>query len=177
VPGHAPQMRRRWRRGMYPWSVIALPWGRYVRARHLFWRVRIPLWVAAAAAGWALAGPAGLAGGVALAYLAEGAFSYRKPASRGPVGAAAEDIAAARAEARRIQRRWQTRAVPSPAGWQPQAGSRPGWDWTPPDGLRVRLDRVPGWVRLWYKTPFADRYACSWMWYHGGWDVLPPTAQ
>ena len=170
-------MRRRWRHGVYPWPVIELPWGRYVRARYLFWRVRIPLWLAAAAAGWALSGAAGLVGGVVLAYLAEGAFSYRKPASQGPVRAAAEDIAAARAQARRIQRRWEAQAAPSPAGWQPPAGSRPGWDWAPPDGLRARLDRVPGWVGLWYKTPFADRYAYGWMWYHGGWDVLPPTAQ
>lgn len=35
--------------------------------------------------------------------------------------------------------------------------------------------RVPGWVRSWYRTPFADRYAHAWMWRHGGWDILPPS--
>ena len=45
----------------------------------------------------------------------------------------------------------------------------------PPDGLRPRLDRVSLWVRLWYRTPFVDRYAHAWMWAHGGWNVLPPT--
>lgn len=54
-------------------------------------------------------------------------------------------------------------------GGDPPAGSR-----GPPDGLRARLDRVPGWLRLWYRTPWVDRYAHRWMWDPGGWDVLPP---
>jgi hypothetical protein len=57
------------------------------------------------------------------------------------------------------------------------AGAMPGWDWTPPGGLRPRLDRVPRWVRIWYQVPFIDRYAHVWMWAHGGWDTdAPPGA-
>lgn len=41
-------------------------------------------------------------------------------------------------------------------------------------GLTPRLDRVSQWVRVWFRTPFLDRFASSWMWKHGGWDVLPP---
>ena len=118
---------------------------------------------------------AGVVGGIVVAYVAEAVFSYRKPVNRGPVRATEAEIAAARAEARRAARRWETEAVPSPGGWRPPPGSRPAWQWTPPDGLRARLERVPAWVRLWYKTPLVDRYACTWMWHHGGWDVLPPT--
>jgi hypothetical protein len=91
------------------------------------------------------------------------AFSYRKPASGGPVRAAHKHIVPARVAAWRVQHRWQTQAVLSPASRQPQAHGR-GWDWTPRDGLSVRPDRMPGWVRLWHKTPFADRHACNWMW-------------
>ena len=164
------------RRGLYPWTVIELPWGRYERYAYLFWRIRIPLWIVFSAGGWALFGGAGLAGGAVAAYVAEGVLSYRKPSGRGPTYASAEQYATARARARRTELRWETEAMPSPAGWQPPAGERPAWQWVPPCGLRVRLDRVPFWVRLWYKTPVVDRYACSWMWTHGGWDVLPPTA-
>jgi hypothetical protein len=64
--------------------------------------------------------------------------------------------------------------VPSPGAWQPPPGTLPGWNWIPPEhGLSSRLDRVPRWVRVWYKTPFVDRYAHSWMWHHGGWDIIP----
>jgi len=66
--------------------------------------------------------------------------------------------------------------VPSPGGWRPPDGVLPAWSWAPPYGLAPRLDRVPGWVRLWYKTPLLDRYAHAWMWEYGGWDVLPPGA-
>ncbi|OZB89570.1 MAG: hypothetical protein B7X41_02120 [Microbacterium sp. 14-71-5] len=31
---------------------------------------------------------------------------------------------------------------------------------------------MPTWVRVWYRTPFIDRYAHVWMWHHGGWQVL-----
>jgi hypothetical protein len=34
---------------------------------------------------------------------------------------------------------------------------------------------MPRWVRLWYRTPFIDRYAYEWMWWHGGWSVLVPA--
>lgn len=66
--------------------------------------------------------------------------------------------------------------VASPGGWGVPAGARPAWDWTPPPGIEPRLDRAPVWVRLWYGTPLVDRYAHAWLWYHGGWDVIPPGA-
>lgn len=63
----------------------------------------------------------------------------------------------------------------SPGRWDPPPGVRPAWDWTPPEhGLSARLDRVPLWVRVWYSMPLLDRYAYSWMWHHGGWDIVPP---
>jgi hypothetical protein len=151
-----------------------LPWARYARGRHLFWRVRIPLWLAAAAAGYVLAGAAGAVGGIAAACLAEALFSYRKtPAAGARARPSDEEIAAIRAHGSRVRRRWATEAAPSPAGWTAPPGVRPAWNWTPPDGIVPRLDRVPLRVRLWYRMPFADRYAHSWMWWHGGWDVLP----
>jgi hypothetical protein len=174
------QYRRSWYRrgrgGLYPWKVIKLPWASYERYAYTFWRIRIPLWLAGAGAGWALAGPAGSFAGLVVAYVAEGVFSYRTAVvpRQGPKPRPLTDaeIAVRRAQARR----WETEAVPSPAGWQPPDGARPGWSWLPPDGLRDRLDRVPRWVRLWFKTPLVDRYAHAWMWEHGGWDVLPPSA-
>lgn len=42
-------------------------------------------------------------------------------------------------------------------------------------GNRTRLDRAPMWARVWYGTPLVDRYAYAWLWYHSGWDVIPPT--
>jgi hypothetical protein len=33
---------------------------------------------------------------------------------------------------------------------------------------------MPRWVRIWFRTPFLDRYAHQWMWFRGGWDVDPP---
>jgi hypothetical protein len=86
-----------------------------------------------------------------------------------PVGPA--DAEALRAEARR---RAALPRVPSPGGWMAPADVRPAWNWTPPPGITPRLDRVALWVRLWYGTPLADRSAHVWMWYHGGWDVVPP---
>lgn len=32
---------------------------------------------------------------------------------------------------------------------------------------------MPRLVRLWYHTPFLDRWAYEWMWMRGGWDVEP----
>jgi hypothetical protein len=66
-------------------------------------------------------------------------------------------------------------ARPSPAGWEPPRDRRPGWDWTPPGGLLARTHRVPLWVRACYHAPFVDRFACEWMWRHGGFDVQPPV--
>lgn len=61
----------------------------------------------------------------------------------------------------------------SPGEWTEPAGRRPGWSWVPL-GAVARPDLMPGWVRVWYHTPFIDRYARSWMWRHGGWDVPEP---
>ncbi|SRR6266542_509150 len=65
--------------------------------------------------------------------------------------------------------------VSSPGGWAPPPGVRPGWNWVPPGGAVPRVDLMPRWVRLWYHTPFIDRFAHAWMWRHGGWEVLPPS--
>jgi hypothetical protein len=165
-----------WWWGLYPWTVIELPWGRYERMAYLFWRIRIPLWLVLGAGGWALFRDVGVVLGAVAAYVAEGLLSYRQPSGQRPALANAEESAAARAQAQWIERRWETEAAPSPGGWRPPAGARPAWQWAPPDGLRIRLDRVPLWVRLWYRTPIVDRHAHSWMWEHGGWDVLPPAA-
>lgn len=64
--------------------------------------------------------------------------------------------------------------VPSPAGWQPPAGSRPGWDWVPPVGARPSPDVMPWWIRVLYRTPLLDRRARELMWQRGGFLVLPP---
>lgn len=62
---------------------------------------------------------------------------------------------------------------PSPGHWDTPEAVRPAWNWVPPDtGLRPRLDRVPVWVRAWFRTPFLDRYAYEWMWHRGGWDIV-----
>jgi hypothetical protein len=63
--------------------------------------------------------------------------------------------------------------VPSPGGWIAPAGSRPGWSWAP-DGLGLRLERMPWWVRVWMRIPVADRRAHVYRWHHGGFDVTPP---
>lgn len=168
---------RPWPAGLYPRGVT-FPWGHYERYMHTFWRIRILLWLAVATAGWALAGAAGVMGGLAAAYVIEGAVSFRRAASpstprpraAGPTDA---EVVAGQAHARR----WETEAVPSPGGWRPPQGVLPAWSWTPPDGITPRLDRVPALVRVWYRTPLLDRYAYAWMWEYGGWDVLPPGAE
>jgi hypothetical protein len=65
----------------------------------------------------------------------------------------------------------------SPGRWVAPAGTKPGWNWIPEGhGLHPRLGDVPVWVRLWYRTPFVDRWAHVWMWHHGGWEIRPhPT--
>lgn len=63
--------------------------------------------------------------------------------------------------------------VASPGGWLAPAGTRPGWDWTPPPGITPRTDRMRWPVRLWARTPVLDRFAYAWMWSHGGFDVEP----
>lgn len=64
--------------------------------------------------------------------------------------------------------------VASPGEWVAPAGLRPGWQWLPEYGAKPNLRAVPRWVRVWYRTPFLDRYAYEWMWWHGGWSVLTP---
>lgn len=63
----------------------------------------------------------------------------------------------------------------SPGPWTPPPGTRPGWNWLPEHGALPALRAMPRWVRVWYRTPFLDRYAHEWMWWHGGWCVLSPT--
>jgi hypothetical protein len=123
---------------------------------HLFWRIRILLWLPLVAAGWFLLRGYGLLGGAAVAALIEGIASYQTR----DVGRAAP--LTARADARRPARPaslWDTDATPSPGEWQLPPGCLPTWNWAPPGGLRSRFDRVPLWVRLWYRTPIIDRYA------------------
>jgi hypothetical protein len=84
-----------------------------------------------------------------------------------------EEWEALRAEARRHA---GLPGVPSPGGWTAPPGVLPSWNWMPEPGAVPRLDRVPRWVRAWYHTPLVDRFAHSWMWYRGGWDVVPPDS-
>ena len=70
--------------------------------------------------------------------------------------------------------RHETDLVPSPGGWDAPAGARPGWNWAPPfHGMQPAPERMPWWVRIWYRLPLVDRYAHEWMWFHGGFLVLP----
>lgn len=90
----------RWRRRRYALSaqrrrvlrvvrflrVIRLLGGRRLeRHAYLFWRVRLPLWVVLAAAGWLVLGGPGVVLGLAVAILAELVFSYRPPRGARPV--------------------------------------------------------------------------------------------
>lgn len=158
---------------------ISLPWATYERDAHLFWRIRILLWLPLLAVGWFALRGFGLLLGAFIAVVIEAKASYRKHRGRraAPV-AVRSDARRTGHPAHRTGRPatpWETEATPSPGGWQPPRHRLPAWDWAPPSGLRPRLDRVPQWVRVWYHTPFIDRYAHAWMWRHGGWDVLPPS--
>ena len=65
---------------------ITLPGGRrYERYAHTFWRIRLPVWLAPAAAAWWVLSWPGIAAGLAVGILAEVALSYRR--SPGPVTA------------------------------------------------------------------------------------------
>ena len=64
--------------------------------------------------------------------------------------------------------------VPSPGGWDPPPGQRPGWDWVPPGGARPTPKAMPRWIRMLYQTPILDRRAHELMWHRGGFLVLPP---
>jgi hypothetical protein len=48
-----------------------------------------------------------------------------------------------------------TDRIPSPGGWTPPSGVKPGWAWLPPNGASPRLEAMPTWVRLWYWAAFA----------------------
>ena len=65
-------------------------------------------------------------------------------------------------------------SVLSPGDWVVPDGFRPGWEWLPEHGAVPNLRGVPRWVRLWYATPWLDRFAYQWMWWHGGWSVRIP---
>jgi len=65
--------------------------------------------------------------------------------------------------------------IPSPGGWDVPQGERPGWTWVPPwRGAQPSPELMPWWVRVLYHTPFLDRFASEWMWFHGGFLVFPP---
>ncbi len=75
----AAYRRRRLRKLWFP-RMISLPRGRRLERRvYLFWRVRLPLWVVLAVAGWLVLGIPGVAMGLAVAIMAEMAVSYRLP--------------------------------------------------------------------------------------------------
>ena len=61
----------------------------------------------------------------------------------------------------------------SPGGWVAPRDSKPGWDWLPPQGAVERRDRAPGWVLCWLNLPLLDRWAESWLWSHGCYEVEP----
>jgi hypothetical protein len=63
--------------------------------------------------------------------------------------------------------------VRSPGGWMAPRGRRPAWDWVPESGAAPRPDRMPVWLRVAYRVPFLNRFAHEWMWWRGGWDVVP----
>jgi hypothetical protein len=151
--------------------------------RHRYWsRLRWPVrtlaWLVTASlvsiAGWqyVVLGPVAFEAVFLASVLAD---ERRVRGLPGPVALAENSprLAAIRAE---IRRQAALPRVPSPGGWSPPAGVRPAWSWTPPPGLEPRLDRAPVWVRIWYGTPLADRYAHAWLWHHGGWDVVPPES-
>ncbi len=66
-------------------------------------------------------------------------------------------------------------SLASPGTWTVPAGRRPGWEWLPEHGAIPNLRTMPRWARVWFRTPFLDRYAYEWMWWHGGWAVLVPA--
>jgi hypothetical protein len=157
------------------WRVL-----RYLRDsfRRLRWGPRILGWLVtgglASIAGWQyiVLGPLAFE----IAFLISTALDNRRV--RGLPAPAAVDEHDPIEHAHRAEARRQAALprVPSPGGWNPPAGVRPGWDWTPPGGMGSRLDRVPLWARVWHGTPLVDRYAHVWLWHHGGWDVVPPAA-
>jgi hypothetical protein len=80
------------RRSVLRWqqfpTTLALPGGfRYERYAYLFWRIRLPLWLAPAAGGWLLLGWPGIAVGLSAGILTEMVLSYRAPHGAKPLAA------------------------------------------------------------------------------------------
>jgi hypothetical protein len=66
-------------------ELIALPGGRLLeRYVHLYWRIRVPLWLVLPAAGWLALGWPGIVPGMAAALVAQIALSYRVISYRRP---------------------------------------------------------------------------------------------
>jgi hypothetical protein len=172
----------------YSATISGRPIVRYLAREYLRrfrWSVRILAWVLSAAgaslAGWRYSpvGPVALEAAFFAVVLARYPAAMRQwqrnmqEARSRPEPAASPADDAIRREARRQA---ALPRVPSPGGWTVPPRVRPAWSWTPAPGITARLDRVRWWVRLWYRTPFVDRYACAWMWHRGGWDAVPPEA-
>jgi hypothetical protein len=139
------------------------------------WPVRIVAWLLSVGlvslAGWryAVLGPLAFEVAVLIVALAHDR-QVRRLQGAVVVGQDGRLVEALRAEA---GRQAALPRVASPGGWSVPAGVRPAWNWIPPPGITPRLDRVPLWARLRYATPFVDRFGYAWLWYHGGWDVIP----
>jgi hypothetical protein len=151
---------------------------RHAYWRRLRWPARILAWLVTAGlvsiAGWqyAVLGPVAFEAAFVMSVLAE---ERRVRGLAGPVAPDenSPELATIRDE---VRRQAAMPRVPSPGGWSAPAGVLPAWNWTPPPGVEPRFDRAPLWARVWYGTPLVDRYAHAWLWYHGGWDVVPPEA-
>jgi hypothetical protein len=155
-------------------SPILRRWHRaFIRLR---WPLRILGWLVtgglASLAGWQyiLLGPLAFE----IAWTISAALVSRRVRRLAGPGAMDDEDPRARAYRAEARRQAGLPRVASPGGWDPPAGVRPAWNWTPPDGAALRLDRVPLWARLWYNTPLVDRYAHAWLWQHGGFDVIAP---
>jgi hypothetical protein len=74
---YALSARTRWLR--FPIAITFPGRRRHERHAYLFWRVRLPLWLMPAAAGWLVLSWPGIAVGLAAGILAELIFSYRAP--------------------------------------------------------------------------------------------------
>lgn len=75
--------------------VVSMPGRQVERHAYLFWRVRLPLWAVLATTGWLVLGVIGIVPGLAAAFLAELAFSYRRPRGAGPTATAGPGLDAA----------------------------------------------------------------------------------
>jgi hypothetical protein len=78
-----------YRRRVLRWArlpgLIGLPGGRLLeRYVHLYWRIRLPLWLVLPAAGWLALGWPGIVPGAAAALVAQMALSYRLISYRRP---------------------------------------------------------------------------------------------